>query len=42
MEIWQIILVVVLALALVGLFMARANEQKQLRRMNDPKQLRRK
>jgi Tfp pilus assembly protein PilX len=29
MAIWQIILVVVLVIALVGLFMARANEQKQ-------------
>jgi hypothetical protein len=29
MAIWQIVLVVVLAVALVGLFMARANEQKQ-------------
>jgi hypothetical protein len=29
MEIWQIALVVVLAVALVGLFVARANEQKQ-------------
>jgi len=40
MEIWQIILVVVLVLALVGLFIARANEQKQLR--NVQKQLRKK
>jgi hypothetical protein len=29
MAIWQIILVVVLVIALVGLFVARANEQKQ-------------
>jgi hypothetical protein len=29
MAIWQIILVVVLVIALVGLFIARANEQKQ-------------
>jgi uncharacterized protein YneF (UPF0154 family) len=32
MAIWQIILVVVLVAALVGLFIARANEQKQLRK----------
>jgi hypothetical protein len=29
MAIWQIILVAVLAISLVGLFMARANEQRQ-------------
>jgi uncharacterized protein YneF (UPF0154 family) len=29
MAVWQIILVVVLVIALVGLFIARANEQKQ-------------
>jgi hypothetical protein len=29
MAVWQIILVVVLVIALVGLFVARANEQKQ-------------
>jgi hypothetical protein len=29
MAIWQIILVVVLVIALVGLFVARANEQKR-------------
>ncbi len=28
MDLWQIILVVVLVIALIGLFIARANEQK--------------
>jgi len=32
MATWQIILVVVLVLALAGLFVARANEQKQLKK----------
>ena len=32
MATWQIILVVVLVVALVGLFVARANEQKQVKR----------
>jgi len=32
MATWQIILVVVLVLGLVGLFVARANEQKQLKK----------
>jgi hypothetical protein len=32
MATWQIILVVVLVLALVGLFVARANEQKQIKK----------
>ena len=31
MQVWQIILIVVLVAVLIGLFMARANEQKQKR-----------
>jgi hypothetical protein len=31
MELWQIVLIVVLVAVLIGLFIARANEQKQKR-----------